>query len=464
MIPGSQKPPGPEKTPPRRQNKICARKGINLLELRPSQNYVTPPCEGNELALFRFPTVYKFPMMRHAPVLALALTLAINSSATRRSDAPLPPPTSLPCPPSWMKPTDYETRSSDAGDAGDSGDSGDSGDAGVCVLFLGELRVVDEKHWRTITQTLQGSKVFVVTSTEYAHVAAALAGSSHGTTRTLFVNEKSIDMASNMYQFWHLTRGLQTWRQALTENCSTIVRSRTDFQFPPAFTYALLHGFDDVVNARSDTFFYSSTATFYRLFEGFFELARTKYTKTHAASQEDVRRARMKNLVTCTLSAAALKMGKGIPPRKPDIWPASHTTHWRVPDEFAVSRSTDGPQKSVLTPLYCSCSIGNDQKKPWANTQGCNGNGHGEFCSEASFAYHIISNDASCEPVSGATNPPKLHEMRRGCQSGVDVPGTECESANRTRQTNSWGDHMLFAPSDFKLRIDRHSAKHMPKC
>ena len=42
LIPGSQKPTGSEKTPPRRQLQISARKCINLLELRPSKNTVTP--------------------------------------------------------------------------------------------------------------------------------------------------------------------------------------------------------------------------------------------------------------------------------------------------------------------------------------------------------------------------------------------------------------------------------------
>ena len=42
LIPGSQKSPGSEKTPPRRQLQISARNGINLLELRPSKNTVTP--------------------------------------------------------------------------------------------------------------------------------------------------------------------------------------------------------------------------------------------------------------------------------------------------------------------------------------------------------------------------------------------------------------------------------------
>ena len=36
------KSPGSEKTPPRRQLQISARNGINLLELRPSKNTVTP--------------------------------------------------------------------------------------------------------------------------------------------------------------------------------------------------------------------------------------------------------------------------------------------------------------------------------------------------------------------------------------------------------------------------------------
>ena len=42
LVPGSQKSPGSEKTPPRRQPKNSARKCTDLLELRPSKNTVTP--------------------------------------------------------------------------------------------------------------------------------------------------------------------------------------------------------------------------------------------------------------------------------------------------------------------------------------------------------------------------------------------------------------------------------------
>ena len=42
MIPGSQKSPGSEKTPPRRQLQFSVRNGIKILELRPSKNTVTP--------------------------------------------------------------------------------------------------------------------------------------------------------------------------------------------------------------------------------------------------------------------------------------------------------------------------------------------------------------------------------------------------------------------------------------
>ena len=43
LIPGSQKSPGSEKTPPRRQPEISVRKCFDLLELRPAKNTVTPP-------------------------------------------------------------------------------------------------------------------------------------------------------------------------------------------------------------------------------------------------------------------------------------------------------------------------------------------------------------------------------------------------------------------------------------
>ena len=49
MIPGSQKSPGSEKTPPRRQPEISVRNGINLLELRLSKNTVTPVCGHSRL-------------------------------------------------------------------------------------------------------------------------------------------------------------------------------------------------------------------------------------------------------------------------------------------------------------------------------------------------------------------------------------------------------------------------------
>ena len=42
LIPGSQKSPGSEKTPPRRQPEKSVRNGTSLLELRPSKNTVTP--------------------------------------------------------------------------------------------------------------------------------------------------------------------------------------------------------------------------------------------------------------------------------------------------------------------------------------------------------------------------------------------------------------------------------------
>ena len=42
MVPGSQKSPGSEKTPPRRQLENFVRKCFDLLELRPSKNTVTP--------------------------------------------------------------------------------------------------------------------------------------------------------------------------------------------------------------------------------------------------------------------------------------------------------------------------------------------------------------------------------------------------------------------------------------
>ena len=48
LIPGSQKSPGSEKTPTRRQPEISVRNGINLLELRPSKNTVIPVKEARK--------------------------------------------------------------------------------------------------------------------------------------------------------------------------------------------------------------------------------------------------------------------------------------------------------------------------------------------------------------------------------------------------------------------------------
>ena len=55
LIPGSQKSPGSEKTPPRRQPEKSTRSGINLLELRPPKNTVTPV--GHGLVFFVPPPV-----------------------------------------------------------------------------------------------------------------------------------------------------------------------------------------------------------------------------------------------------------------------------------------------------------------------------------------------------------------------------------------------------------------------
>ena len=171
-----------------------------------------------------------------------------------------------------------------------------------------------------------------------------------------------------------LDRGMRFWRRDLVEagRYHTLVRWRTDMRFPPGFKLAHYWGANDVLHAFTDKVFYSTPATFFRLFLPFYNDSVTKY-HYHAPTDENVSEylaARVRN--GGLRSSCLLERAYAPGPRLTGLSKKQHTPIVHNP-------KSDHPMT-----YYCGCRFQRGPE-PWYRHDVPK-----RFQSEPALAYHVL--------------------------------------------------------------------------
>jgi len=157
----------------------------------------------------------------------------------------------------------------------------------VAVIVTGALRIASEAHFRRIQEALAGSECFVVTY----EVCRTLASRLSSNTIILASSELNQEHPPGLWQWCLLNRALNEWGHRLGADgaFSSIVRYRTDTDFPPSFVFSLCRGRHEaarIVYAMSDTFFYAAPKVFLDVFSSMFDASVRTYILGNATAEE----------------------------------------------------------------------------------------------------------------------------------------------------------------------------------
>jgi hypothetical protein len=263
---------------------------------------------------------------------------------------------------------------------------------------------------------LNGATTFVATYQDFKPLAEKLSTKLIIVALSELEDERSrlgLDrVPGTVWQWYLLARALDHWRGAL-ETHDTIVRFRTDLRLFPGFSVSDCIGRADsngvgIVYAASDIFFYSTTETFLRLFQGsMYDLVASQYMEPEPTKKqiETLKRA----IREYGGSEYSCLLGKDYAPtpRFRSLHPDEHATVLvsmgiaakmeRTLLQMAKKMAHSEPlsRRSLLSTQYakdvwCGCKVG----QAWRL-----GKSGKRFHSESAFSHHLYTNGVSCLPV-----------------------------------------------------------------
>mmetsp|Transcript_21282 Transcript_21282/g.48016 ORF Transcript_21282/g.48016 Transcript_21282/m.48016 type:complete len:434 (+) Transcript_21282:350-1651(+) len=162
----------------------------------------------------------------------------------------------------------------------------------LCELFL---KPYDGKPpWQNGAFYL-GCDVFVVSYASCHSLARRL------TDKTLTISKAELDdetaehsgakLEAGILQWFLLSKGLDHWRDRLSDSYDTLVKYRTYLALPRDFKFTkcigrLSHEGQGIIFAQSDTMFYATPQVFYGVFSSMFQDSWNIYVKNEATSQQ----------------------------------------------------------------------------------------------------------------------------------------------------------------------------------